>query len=223
MEMTKHTNRMAPQRLLTRVSLCLAVLILLLSPNARAQYDSPCNQGRTNTDPRSPYLVCIPELGVQYGPDGTTAEGFGDQIVPLGRLGHDSLPSWIIGRTYVPEGGNAHELLVYRGVAGGLPDRHSGIRLGPTERASSTTAIAVGDWDSDGNVDIATRIELFHDSTAGTNGHYQIARLVIWWGHDDGHFSLSDTTQLECDAQMWLGLYAAVHSMPVRIRLMISA
>ena len=183
-------------------SLLLLALAMMLPGETSAQ--SPCNRGRTSTDARSPYAECLPVVGVQSGPIGSIAEQFGDEIVPLGRLAGDSLPSWIVGRTYVPEGGAAHELLIFHGVAGALPDSHSGVRLGPTERASATHAIAAGDWDADGNIDIATSIEIFGDTTAGNHGH-QVEQLVIWWGQPDGSFTLADTTRLECGAQIWIG------------------
>ena len=184
----------------SQIAACVLPLLLLgialLFPST-ASAQSPCNQGRTKNDPRSPYAECIPVLGTMSG---WGNDGFGEDIAALGRLtATDTLASWIIGHY------NAEQLLIYHGVPGGLPSRDSGVRIGPTERNAKTTFLACGDWDADGNRDIALRIHIFGDTTGGNLDGWWTSRVVVYWGHADGRFSNDDTTQLQCEGPIWLG------------------
>ncbi|MEP7217619.1 MAG: VCBS repeat-containing protein [Bacteroidota bacterium] len=192
----------------------LIVLALLASSGSHAQNDSPCNQNRVDlpqVEPRHPDLICLPELGRRAGPIRQCQldnERYGKAVAALGRLTNDSLPSWIIEHqrcdTVAANGLLPEELLLYHGVAGGLPASENGERIGPSEIASVTKFLAAGDWDHDGYKDLAVRIQIYGDTSFGALG-YDVSRLVIFWGNAMGRFSIDDTTQLSNGAQMWGG------------------
>src|SRR5690606_29754397 len=73
-----------------------------------------------------------------------------------------------------------------------------------TEIGSETRFMAAGDWDGDQNVDLATAITLMEDSTVAPEVIGRASRLVIWWGQNDGHFTLSDTTRLSIGTPDWI-------------------
>ncbi|HVZ38618.1 MAG TPA: T9SS type A sorting domain-containing protein, partial [Candidatus Kapabacteria bacterium] len=94
-------------------------------------------------------------------------------------------------------------------VDGTLPPAESGERIGPRELLSETHLLAVGDWDNSGTPDLCCRVQLYNDTSAGNTG-YEIARVVIFWADSLGRYSIDDTTRLECDGEMWLGIGAAL-------------
>ncbi|MEP7217618.1 MAG: VCBS repeat-containing protein, partial [Bacteroidota bacterium] len=200
----------------------LIVLALLVTTSSvtRAQNDSPCNQNRVDLpqiEPRHPDLICLPELGRRNGPIAHCVldnERYGKVVAALGSVGSDSLPGWIIAHqrcdTVAGNGRLPEELLVYRGIAGSVPSSGDGQRIGPSEVLSVTQYLAVGDWDHDGNKDLAVRIQIYGDTSGGNTEGYETSRAVIFWGNVNGTFSLTDTTHLLSADDLWLGLYRAV-------------
>lgn len=196
-------------------SMSTLLLSMLCTVALHAQNDSPCNQGRAVPpleDPRHPYLICLPEFGrmgstqlpCRYG-----AEAFGSQIVALGDVNGDSLMDWTVTHarcdTISRNERIPNEVLLYTGLRGALPDARDGQRIGPMEIESETQILASGDWDHDGHIDLAARLQLYGDTSDHNLDGYDIASLVVFWGNPTGLYALSDTTRLRCDANYWLG------------------
>lgn len=203
-------------RLMAIASLFVAAMAALFPQAVHAQ-DSPCNQGRgTDKEPRSPWAICLPEFARRYGVIAkcgglNRSEDYGRAIYPLGDVSHDGLADWIVTHTRCDTGFAtspplAEELMLYRGVRGGIPPSEAYERIGASEVGSITRFLACGDWDADGNKDLAVRIQILGDTSARNVEEYEIARLVIFWGDSAGRYSLRDTSRLECDAQMWLSI-----------------
>jgi hypothetical protein len=207
-----------------RLTTIISIIILLALSGAvtqlRAQSDSPCNQGRAiapAVDPRNEHAECFPELGRTEGSITDCvatfgAEIYGHDIGAVGDVNNDGLNDWIVAHQrcdIVVVDRYPIDLLLYKGVRGGLPSVESGERIGPSEVGSITEFLAAGDWDDDGHRDIAVRIQILGDTNAGNTG-YDIAKLVVFWGDSFGSYSLHDTTQLSSGAEMWLGLYQSV-------------
>jgi Secretion system C-terminal sorting domain len=197
----------------------IAIIAVVTTAVAMAQNDSPCNQGRDpQRDPRNPYAICLPEIGRMDAflpPCHITGYGeqFGNQLATVGDVDHSGTVDFVVGHQLCSYKGFrfAEELLLYKGVKGGLPASTSGQRIGPTDTNSRIRFLAAGDWDNDGNVDIAVRIQILDDTTAGNHG-YEISRLVVFWGNESGDYSLADTTRLESGAQMWLSIFRGLGS-----------
>lgn len=133
---------------------------------------------------------------------------FGNQLAPVGDVDNSGTVDFLVGHRLCDStiSRRSEELLLYKGVNGGLPSSNNGLRIGPTERNSITAIVAAGDWDGDHHIDIAVRIQILDDTSEHNVDGYDIARLVVFWGNDSGQYSLSDTSQLSCDAPMWLGI-----------------
>lgn len=183
----------------------LSVLALLTSSlRARAQ-PAPFEVG----------AIALPELGrvkgIVFCP-GRGGEEYGHKVASLGDIDGDQIDDWLVGNnrcdSLVEFPGLPEDLLLYRGVQGGLPDPYSGERIGPTEVRSFTRFLTSGDFDGDGHVDLCCRIQVAGDTSYGNTG-YQIANVVVFWGNASGRYTLEDTTRLECDADMWLAAQAA--------------
>jgi|GEM_PF-1283628 len=187
-------------------ALCTITCIL-----AYGQSDSPCNEGRDPfREPRNPYAICLPEIGRMddfQGPCPVLGGGgqFGNQLAPVGDVDHSGTADFVVGHRLCDSNLSvrAEELLLYRGVKGALPMSNTGERIGPTERNSITAFLAAGDWDDDGNIDIAVNIEVLGDTSEGNTEGYGISRQVVFWGNDSGKFSLSDTTRLLPGSVSW--------------------
>jgi hypothetical protein len=196
----------------TRLLSTITIIVVVITAVATAQNDSPCNQGRDpQRDPRNPYAICLPEIGRMDAflpPCHITGYGeqFGNQLAAVGDVDHSGTVDFVVGHQLCSYKGFyfAEELLLYKGIKGGLPASTSGERIGPTDTNSRTGFLAAGDWDKDGNIDIAVRIQILGDTT-GHNSGRDISRLVVFWGKDSGLYSIDDTTRLECGAQMWIG------------------
>jgi hypothetical protein len=204
------------------------VLLALTFPASAQQRNSAddCNQGRAEypkVDPRDLRAICLPEPGYMVGTIGKAkivgdGEEFGRTITPVGDLDGDSIADFILTHrrcdtAYYRMPGDPYpqspvELLLYRGVKGGLPDVRSGERIGPSEILSVSKLFTAGDFDGDGHPDLVIRIGLLGDTTYGNaiDNSYETARLVIFWGQPNGEFTLADTSRLECGTDLiWLG------------------
>ena len=153
--------------------------------------------------PRHPSAIELPELGR------TSCEscGFGREIYPLPDVNNDSLADFLTTVIISDTGGwgaNATELRLYKGVHGGLPDIENYLRIGPSEIGSNTKFLAAGDWDADGNEDLAVAQTIFGDTSFGSTPGFTPSRVVIWWGNTHGTYSLADTTHLENGTVAWL-------------------
>ncbi|HVZ37696.1 MAG TPA: hypothetical protein VHI13_00305, partial [Candidatus Kapabacteria bacterium] len=190
------------------------VLMLLLVPFAVVHgQDSPCNQGRAvwpRVDPRYDWLICVPEIGRQRGIIGqcqwNVSEGYGGGVAPLGRLTPNGPYGWIVTHKRCDTTPSFQELLLYRSAGGQLPDGKDYERIGPREILSDVQFLAAGDWDNSGTEDLCCRVQRYGDTSAGNHTGYEVASVVIFWADSLGHYSIDDTTRLECDAQMWLGI-----------------
>lgn len=190
-----------------------------------------CNQGRAtypDVDPRDQQAICLPDAGTMVGTIGKAklvggGEEFGRTIIPTGDLNGDSLADFALTHIrcdtpYYRTPDDQYpkqpvELLLYHGVRGGLPKVESGERIGPTEIESSSMLIATGDFDADGHKDLVVRIQILGDTSFGnTNAGRDISRLVVFWGQSNGHFSIDDTTQLQCGADIWIGPWQGLGS-----------
>jgi hypothetical protein len=202
-------------------SCIMIVLALCLSEHLAAQNTSPCNQGRAEdfgeVDPRHVNAICIPESGRMAGLVDScsiplSGEQFGRQIVPLGDISGDGLADFLVARircdTVIPGYNNyPYEILLYKGVRGGVPASKNGERIGSNEIASRTSYVAHGDFDADGIVDLAVRIQLMPDTSSGNvDNNYDISSLVVFWGSSGGHYSVQDTTHLACEGQAWMDI-----------------
>jgi hypothetical protein len=201
----------------------LSIPCLSQSHISASDGENPCAVGWAEpprVDPRNPDIICLPELGRMEGtllkakiPG--NGEEFGKSIAPLPDIDHDGLADWIVAHnridTIAPADYLLHptELLLYRGVKGGLPSVNSGERIGPAEIGSSTSFLAAGDFDNDGNVDLVCRFEVYRDSSF-QRPTTQVSTVVVLWGTAQGRFSLNDTTRLSCGADGWYGPYGAV-------------
>jgi hypothetical protein len=151
------------------------VLLLVALSVLRSQPDAACNMGRGTPDPRNEKVICLPQIGRMEGTLDCVRGGeqYGRNIYAVGDVNHDGLQDWIVGHlrcdTLIELGPGSHavaeELLLYRGVRGGLPSGESGERIGPSEVGSVTSYLASGDWDGDGNIDIAISVELYNDTS----------------------------------------------------------
>ena len=183
----------------------LALLLVIAVTSAFAQ--------PPDADPIDPFACDLPELGRVHGeltPTGGWREGFGHEVHPVGDVDRDGLADWVVARWRVDTTvANRHpeEVLLYRGVRGGLPAVGSGQRIGPIEVGSFTRFLASGDWDADGNRDVAIRVQVIGDTSGGNSRGYEVATVAIFWGRGDGEFSIHDSTRLSCHAEMWLGVY----------------
>lgn len=184
---------------------CLLCAVVLLSLPSFAQPD--------RVDPESPFAVELQDNGSMVGTISRSVkvgwgEDFGRRIIPLGSIDGDRYADWAVEllRCDTAIGGaTPEEVVVYHGVRDGLPPVSSGQRIGPTELGAMTSLLCAGDWDHDGNRDVAVRIQLFNDTSSG-NRDFETSRLVIFWGTSTGQFTVGGTTRLECNADMWLGI-----------------
>ncbi len=193
--------------------------VLALTGLAVAATDSAQAQPK-RIDPRAPGVVTgLPELGRMYGlVNGSGAENFGgsyigggDGITALGDISGDGINDFAVWHRRTDTAGAPQELLIYHGVRGGLPASTSGQRVRVSEAPSYITLLGSGDFDGDGYGDLVTQVEIEGDTSAGNDSMGRsISRLVIFWNDGHGYYSLSDTTRLECDAQMWLGIFAGL-------------
>ena len=101
------------------------------------------------------------------------------------------------------------ELLLFRGVRDTVPSVESGKRLGPSQLNVQMEFIGAGDWNGDQHPDIAVKWREWDDSTYGVSGTDQY-ELFVYWGNEDGEYSLADTTRLQSRGDAWIYLYSGV-------------
>ena len=154
--------------------------------------------------PRHDWAIELPELGRMTGLPGDCL--FADKIFPIGDVNRDSLQDWIISRLQCSENRTpiSYDLLLYLGVRGGLPDVNDRIRIG-VEEGTDVVFRGAGDWDGDGNVDVATLITPKEKDPEINPRGYGLSHMVVWWGNGTGSYSVEDTTRLETTTEYWLG------------------
>jgi hypothetical protein len=193
-------------------ALLYVILLLPLAP-LHAQPD--------RINPQHPNVYQLKEFGRIVGTITRSAtegggESFGNEIYPLLDINNDGLMDWAVSRLRIDTVFGVYryaplEVLVYKGVKDGIPTAQSGERIGPKELGTITKFLAAGDWDGDGHRDIALTMRKIDDTSFGnTSLDWDPTAVVIMWGNVDGHFSLDDTTHLECGAQTWQGNHTAV-------------
>jgi hypothetical protein len=166
----------------------LSILFLLSTLSVSAQID-----------PRAPGAIALPEIGRMEGElNCVTAlsERFGRRIYPLGDIDGDSLADFVLARRRCDTSFNGYavgELLIYRGVRGGIPATGDGVRIGPTEINAECSFIAAGDYDGDGSRDIVVSERLRDDPLTDTRS---ISSIVVFWNDGAGRFTVGDTTHL---------------------------
>jgi hypothetical protein len=198
-----------------RYWLVMVALVLVAPGGAMAQ---------SVGDPDDPGAVTLKPWGTMHGsidrcPNANVTEDYAERIFPLGDLNRDGLADFCLKRKACDRRydhfGNARyprELLIYYGVRGKVPDAASGVRISPAEDGSAVEYLTSGDWDGDGQRDLAVSLTLFGDTSASNSvDGRDIHRLVILWGQPEGQFSFSDTTQLSCGAEVWITLASAVN------------
>ena len=182
-----------------RIVSILAAAMLLLSTAALTA------QPERRIVPRHDWAIELPELGRMTGlpEDG----GFADKIYPVGDVDGDSLCDWVVTRSRrdtLPGGKSPSELLLYHGVRGGLPDVSDRIRIGPPSLDVNMRLMAVGDWDNNQAIDLATTLQPFYDTTFGPSNGKPGSYLVIWWGNETGTYSVNDTSHLLNGMDAWI-------------------
>lgn len=151
--------------------------------------------------PRHPLAIHLPELGRITGLPEDCA--LGGEMYSVGDVNGDSIGDWVASRKRcdtVIDGKMPEELLLYKGVRGGLPTVIDRLRIGPSELGARTKFMAAGDWDADGYADICTSISIYSDTTRAGRTGIQLSSMVVWWGNEEGNYSLDDTTRLEIGA-----------------------
>ncbi|MBX7216479.1 MAG: hypothetical protein K1X90_05860 [Candidatus Kapabacteria bacterium] len=191
--------------------------LLLLLTTALLLLGQTFTHAQNRIDPRHPSFAYMQEWGTMDGTTlqclpgwvGETGELFGRQIIPTGDLNNDGMADYIIERSRCDSAFGAnktnrgYELLLFYGKKNSLPTPADGIRIGPSEIGSTTYFLCAGDFDDDGILDIACGIHLYGDTTE-RGGEYDIGIPVVFWGQPNGIYSTNDTTQLPCDAPIWI-------------------
>lgn len=189
-----------PAILFGRTSRVSLLLLLLASTLASAQPER-------RIIPRHKDGVHLPELGriINSSPGDC---GFGGDIYSIGDCNNDGLGDWIVTRIHCDtqvNGTSPVDLMLYRGVRGGLPDGADFIRIGVDDITINVKFIAAGDWDGDGHLDIAAKVTpLLLDSITNPIGYFPTS-MAIWWGNAEGNYSNDDTSHLDIDSDAWLG------------------
>lgn len=193
-----------------RPVLLLCALAFALPSEMHAQFD--------RGNPEDEFAVELPVFGRMIGTITTIksagwGEEYGRELWAVGSVNDDTLQDWVISRLRcdtlitIPPYVNrfAKEILLYKGVPGGLPTVESGQRIGPSELGAKTTFIAAGDWDGDGHSDIAASFTIYGDTAWGVTNGGSTYTLAVFWGNATGTFTLDDTTRLSCAGPTWPG------------------
>lgn len=154
--------------------------------------------------PRHDWAIELPESGRMSGlpEDGL----FADKVYPIGDANNDSLRDWIATRLRRDENQVpiSYDLLLYLGVRGSLPEVGERFRIG-IDKVADIVFRGAGDWDADGNLDIATLITPKEKNPELNPRGYGLSHMVVWWGDGSGVYSVGDTTRLETATEYWLG------------------
>ena len=185
---------------------CLSMLFLLLP-------EVLCSQPPRRIDPFDPNVQEFVEIGRIVDPEEGGKWHITGKVHAIGDCNNDGYNDWMLEAertdTLVYDFGYFHkpiELFLFFSHPDTIPAFTAGARLGPTEIGSKTRFIASGDWDNDGNRDIACRIHLFNDSSSLNTRGATTSRLVIFWGNVGNVYSIMDTTVLTGGSEMELGL-----------------
>ncbi|MEZ4783468.1 MAG: hypothetical protein R3F28_05260 [Candidatus Kapaibacterium sp.] len=143
-------------------------------------------------------------------------EDFGAEIQPIGDCNSDGLNDWIVSRTrsdteVVHFSSLKHpvDVLLYYGVKGRVPDIEEGQRVGVTEINTAHELLASGDWDGDGNLDLALKVQFYNDSTYGVGkSRFQV---IVFWGNREHGYSTLDTSHLYVEGTgAWVSVCSAM-------------
>ena len=173
-------------------------------------------QPNTWIDPRHPSVAWLQEWGYMSGTGlpckAHWGEEFGKGIIPLGDVNGDAIADFILERSRCDTlfgGVRPNELLLYYGTKGRLPISTNGLRIGPSEIGSKSRLLTIGDFDGDRHPDLICRINIIGDTTGQPDGR-DVGYPTIFWGNQQGAYSLQDTTRLPCSADIWLGPHGAL-------------
>jgi hypothetical protein len=185
-----------------RSTLVLVMLIgLVQQATAQPGPVSPVRAGARKLD----------EIGRVIGPWGQPcrpgwAPEFGRTIWRLGDVDEDGTVDWA-ANIWRCDTVYAEEILLYKSRRGQLPQFGDGIRIGPTEFATKTSLVAVGDFDADRHPDLVLSYEIMGDTSLGnTDLQYHFVTVIVMWGNERGEYSIDDTTRLECEADKWMAV-----------------
>ena len=173
------------------VLLLLALLLVAGSETAESQPQ--------RIDPFSPFAGVYENLGE------ITVDA---HLWAVGDINNDSLSDIVV--CHVPDTTFQHfsfertgwSLIVVTGSRDSVPDIGSGFPIGKVGRAVQEDLIAWGDWDANGNVDLAVRSFALNDTIYGVGGGSQYT-LIIYWGGQHGRYSDQDTTHLHGYGDAW--------------------
>jgi hypothetical protein len=76
--------------------------------------------------------------------------------------------------------------------------------------AGEADLLTSGDWDGDGNRDLAVGARIFGDTSCGNKRGFLLYSLIIFWGSESGAYSIDDTTHLICGGEKSFGLFRAL-------------
>src|SRR5688500_1068384 len=133
--------------------------------------------------PRHPYAIHLPELGRVAALPGACFLGR-ETLSAVGSVNSDSIHDWVASRQLCDStvtGQRPEELLLYKGVRGGLPNPADRVRIGPPEINARPRFVTSGDWNADGHLDLCTSISIYGDTTRAGRTGIQLSSMVVWW------------------------------------------
>jgi len=164
-------------------------------------------QPQTGVDPKSPFWIWLPQIGTMTAD--STMSGFGSEIHALGDVDHSGTQDFLVQYTrldtvfknYYGEGlhRNPSEYRLYKGTSAVLPQTQDGIRFTIDGIGAELTFRTSGDWNADGNVDLAFTYPVYSDTNFRTARTY----AAIFWGNERGEYPPTDTTQLSNGVGSW--------------------
>ncbi len=187
--------------------LAFSLLALLAGP--------ALSHAQSDVTPLDPDFKRLPEIARRSGNLQCvlgSREEYGRAVHVVSGGAKDAWPMWVVERVACgpPEAHpDANELLVYRTTGDTIPPVESCYRVGPPEHSSITKLLTSGDLDQDGYSDLVCAIRIIGDTSFG-NKYYGTSRVVVFWGHSNGTFTLDDTSRVPSVGHMWLGPSGAV-------------
>jgi hypothetical protein len=190
----------------TFVSAAIAVIVLAVTGLAQERVIDPVAPSSCEINASRIIEGWLPAVGA-------VTEEYGRGIFAVGDLNGDGLADWVVEqfrsdtlyanpRSGVRNYGN--ELLLYFGIAEGIPPADIGLRLGPTERTTRASFLSAGDWDADGHRDVALFEHMLFDTSQGNIQEEVIGHVVVYWGNSSGALSNEDTTRLSSGVDWWI-------------------